>query len=225
MMEDNYQNTTEKAWQDPQPDGNATQLSGQGAAWKKPLPPKKKSNTKWIIMGVVAIIALPLLIIGIGIIGFVAETFLFERPHISSTSTTTSGPTALDRLESEQPDTTVYYEPQATDTYSQMSGLEATNGGGHLQMQGTLGGYDDAVLSLSIENGGTVQFTANGVATTRDVTFDSYDAATGRLVLNEFFANGGYIGKFDGVLTGGNYRGVFTNERTNGRVDFNFNNR
>lgn len=183
-----------------QQDSSSTRLAGNNDAAtqiRQPMAPPKKSKTLWIVLGIV--IGLPILLVLLGLVGFVAEDVLSSR-HSSRTS---------------QPQATVLETVTEEDQSRRMDYRR-------LYMYGTLGGSDDALLDFTAENGGTVTFSLSGVRNTRKVSLYSYNEATGRLVLNEYYANDDFIGRFDGVLTDNAYKGTFKNEISGGSVDFYF---
>jgi len=161
---------------------------------RRPMTPPKKSKTLWIVLGIV--IALPILLVLLGLVGFVAEDLL----NGGSSSRSSQQPTVLETLTEEDTSWKTDYH--------------------RLYMSGTLGGSNDAVLDFTAANGGTVTFSLDGVQFTRKVSFYSYDETTGRLVLSEYYTNGNYIGRFDGLLRNNIYQGKFNNEINGGSVDF-----
>lgn len=186
---------------------------------RMPLTPQKKSKTPWIILG--AVIGVFLLLVGIALVGFIVndmssgyestrnESYSPDLSQVEAPAPTVTGPSA--RPATAEPASPVAEQPVASEpVYSQLS------------MYGTLGGANDAVLFFNEEYGGTVTFTVNGVKNTRNVSFNSYDESSGTLILNEYFTNGNYIGYFKGQLKDGTYKGVFTNETSGGKIDFNF---
>lgn len=90
-----------------------------------------------------------------------------------------------------------------------------------LMLTGFIGGGKDATFVYDgLSDSGTATFTAYGAFNERIIRMGSYDPATGRLVMREYFTNGQYIGDFVGTLKNGVYSGVFTNKKTGGKVDF-----
>ena len=97
---------------------------------------------------------------------------------------------------------------------------EETNQEIQLHFTGMVGGANDAIFTYNFNTDeGDVVFTVDGVKNVRKVKMGSYDKTTNKLVMREFFANGSYIGDFDGIWKAGVYKGVFKNKK-GGRVDF-----
>ena len=167
--------------------------------------PSKTNWLPWVLgLGALAVVAI-LLLIGIFVISrsstsHDSQPVAVESRPISSPAYEQSAPAPSD----EPAPTYVEPEPQLS-----------------LYLTGTLGGSTDAVLQFSESSGrGTLTFTAYGANNHRDLTFSSYNRSTGRLVLNEYYTNGSYIGQLDGTYKNGRYKGVFTNETSGGKVDF-----
>ncbi len=82
-----------------------------------------------------------------------------------------------------------------------------------LHLNGSIGGDYGASMEFTGESG-----TYTFMNMTRRITVDSYDEASGKLVVSGYDRNSGqYIGKFDGTLSGNGgsytYSGRFTNYR------------
>ena len=89
-----------------------------------------------------------------------------------------------------------------------------------LNLRGVLGGSDDAELIYNDKtDDGEVVFTVNGAKNIRKIKLGSYNKVTNKLVLNEFFTNGNYVGDFDGIWKDGIYQGTFTNTK-GGSINF-----
>lgn len=90
-----------------------------------------------------------------------------------------------------------------------------------LNLTGSIGTSNDAVFVIDRPNGeGEATFTAGGEHVLRKLKLESYEKATGRLVVKEFFADGKYIGDFVGTWVNGVYKGTFTNKTNGGKVNF-----
>lgn len=190
------------------PTSHATQVHRPAASRPSPFTPHPSPSTSWIPwvlgIGAVAVVAV-LLLIGFFVFSQSStsqnsQPFVAESHPISSPAYEQPAPVPSDEPAS------AYVEPEP-----QLS----------LYLTGTLGGSTDAVLQFSESSArGTLTFTAYGANNHRDLTFSSYNRATGRLVLNEYYTNGSYIGQLDGTYKNGRYKGVFTNETSGGKVDF-----
>lgn len=104
--------------------------------------------------------------------------------------------------------------------YDDSGSESATISISYLYLTGSIGGANDGLFVYNYDtDDGDVSFTANGVKNVRKLKLGSFDADSGRLVMKEYYANGTYVGDFDGTWRDGVYRGVFTNTK-GGRVDF-----
>ena len=104
--------------------------------------------------------------------------------------------------------------------YDDSGSESATISISYLYLTGSIGGANDGLFVYNYDtDDGDVSFTVNGVKNVRKLKLGSFDADSGRLVMKEYYANGTYVGDFDGTWRDGVYRGVFTNTK-GGRVDF-----
>ena len=110
-----------------------------------------------------------------------------------------------------------YLESKPSATSSNPSAGKDLN----LSLTGFIGDGTDAAFNYNGQSDeGTVSFTSNGAYNQRMLKLGAYDATTGKLVMNEFFSNGNYIGDFVGTYSGGVYEGTFTNKNSGGQVQF-----
>ena len=198
--------------QTPSPASNPTQVhrpsAGRPIAPGQPTVVSQPSKTNWLPwalgIGALAVVSV-LLLIGIFVIS------RSSTPHDSQPVVAESSPVSSPAYEQQSP----VYSDEPASTYVEPEPQLS------LYLTGTLGGSTDAVLQFSESSGrGTLTFTAYGANNHRDLTFSSYNRSTGRLVLNEYYTNGTYIGQLDGTYKNGRYKGVFTNESSGGKVDF-----
>lgn len=198
---------------------NATQSTRPAAS--QPTVVSKSSKTNWLpwALGLVAII---LLLIGIFVFSRSSKSHEYEpddddiesRP-LSSSAYEQSASDSHSSSSTYEPSTPVQVPEQSEPNYIESEPQLS------LYLTGTLGGATDAVLQFNESSGsGYVTFTAYGANNYRDLTLGSYNRSSGRLVLYEYYANGTYIGLFEGTYKNGRYKGVFTNENTGGKVDF-----
>lgn len=105
--------------------------------------------------------------------------------------------------------------------YADYLEVSKTRKGLSLNLTGSIATANDAEFTLNgITGEGQVTFTSGGARQERKLKFDSYDKASGRLVIKEYFSNGTYIGDFDGTWKNGTYVGIMTNKNTNAKVNF-----
>lgn len=81
-------------------------------------------------------------------------------------------------------------------------------------LTGSIGICREAQLTVNVGEG-TVMLAAQE----RDVRFKSYDSNTHQLIYEAFY-EGEYIGDYVGTYADGSYKGVFTNIKNGGKVNF-----
>lgn len=112
------------------------------------------------------------------------------------------------------------FSSQSGSQTSRNSSAGSSTDGLSLNLHGSIGGANDAIFTLSgINNDGFTSFTVSGVRNERKLRFGSYDKQSGKLIIQEYFTNGQYVGDFVGTYKNGVYEGVFTNTK-GGKVNF-----
>lgn len=114
-----------------------------------------------------------------------------------------------------------FLSPKGTE-YAEYLKIKESGNGLDLSLRGFIGGANDAIFKLNSTTGeGQTTFTVAGIRNDRKLKLGSYDEQSGKLVIEEFFTSGKYIGDFVGTYKNGVYKGVFTNKQSGGKVDFN----
>ena len=116
---------------------------------------------------------------------------------------------------------TKFLSPKGTE-YEEYLKIKESGSALQLNLRGSIGGANDAVFNLNGTTGeGETSFTVAGTRNDRKLKLGSFDEQSGKLVIEEYFTNGKYIGDFVGTYKNGVYKGVFTNKQSGGKVDFN----
>lgn len=114
-----------------------------------------------------------------------------------------------------------FLSPKGTE-YAEYLKVKESGNGLNLSLRGFIGGANDVVFNLNGTTGeGQTTFTVAGARNDRKLKLGLYDEQSGKLVIQEYFTSGKYIGDFVGTYKNGIYKGVFTNKQSGGKVDFN----